>query len=94
MQITQITPDNNHPIIQIIEDDHHTKKIHENSRKTGIVDHIVEIVNIEITIQDQTQINLNFCLKPVPIPTLGIKIIQTIDLETLHTIDIKIVPTI
>ena len=61
MQITQITPDNNHPIIQIMEDNHHTKEIHEISRQTGIVDHIVEIVSIEITIQDQIQTNLNFC---------------------------------
>ena len=75
--------------MQIIEDDHHTKEIHEIFHKTGIVDHIVEI-----TIQDQIQTNLNFYLIPVPIQILGIAIIQTIDLETLLSIDIEIFPTI
>ena len=93
-QITQITLDSNHPIIQIIEDDHHTKEIHEISHKTDIVDHIVEVVNIEITIQDQIHTKLNFHLIPVPIQILGIETIQTIDLETLHTFDIEIIPTI
>ena len=93
-QITSITLDNNHPIIQIIEDDHHTKKNYEISHKTDTVDHIVEILNIKITIQDQIHTNLNFRLIPVPIQTLEIKIIQTTDLETLHTIDIEIFPTI
>ena len=65
-QTTPITLDNNTPIIQIIEDDHHTKKIHETFHKTDIVDHLVEIVNIEMTIHDQIQNNLNFCLMPVP----------------------------
>ena len=93
-QTTPITLDNNHPVIQIIEDDQHTKEIHEISLKTDIVDHIVEIVNIEITIQDQIQTNLNYRLIPVPIQIQGIEVIQTIDLETLHTIDIEIIPTI
>ena len=30
-QLTPTTLDNNHPIIQIIEDDHHTKEIYRNS---------------------------------------------------------------
>ena len=93
-QITLITLDSTHPRIQIIENDHHTKEIHEISLKTGIVDHIVKIVNIEIIIQDQIQTNLNFQLIPVPIQILGIEIIQTIDLETFRTIDIEIIPTI
>ena len=93
-QITQTTLDSNHPIIQIIEDDHHIKENHQFSHKTGIVNHIVEIVNIEINIQDQIQVNLNFCLIPVPIQILRKEIIQKIDLETLHTIDIEIIPTI
>ena len=55
------------PIKRIIEDNHHTKKIPEISHKTDIVDHIVEIVNIEKTIQVQIQTNLKFRLMPVPI---------------------------
>ena len=54
-QIIQITLENNHRIIRIIEEDHPTKEIHEVSQKTDIVDRIVEILNIEITIHDQTQ---------------------------------------
>ena len=93
-QITATTLDNNHPIIQTIEDDHHTKEIRTISHKTGIVDHIVEIVNIKITIQDQIQINPNFRLMTDHIQILGIEIFQIIDLETLHTIDIEIILTI
>ena len=44
---------NNHPIIRTIEDNHHTKEIHEISNKTELLDHIVEKVSIKITIQDQ-----------------------------------------
>ena len=64
------------------------------SHKTGIVDHIVEIVIIEKTIQDQIQINLISHLILVPIQILGIKNIQTIDLETVHTLDEEIIPTL
>ena len=39
------------------------------------------------------QTNLNFRLIPVPIQFLEIEIIQITDLETLHTFDIKIIPT-
>ena len=88
--ITLITPENIHFILQIIEEDHHTKKFHKISHKTDIVDRIVEIVNIEITIQNQIQTNLNFRLIPVSIQILEIKFIQLIDLENLHTIDIEI----
>ena len=93
-QITPITLDNNHPIIRIIEKDHHTKKIHETSDKTDIVDHMVDLFNNEITIQDQFQTNLNFRLMPVSIQNLEIEIIQIIDLEILHTIDLEVIPTI
>ena len=93
-QITPITLDNNHLIIRIIEEDHHTKEIHEVFHKTDIVDHIVEIVNIKITIEDQIQTNLNFCLMPFPIQFLEIEIIQIITLETLNTIVIEFIPTI
>ena len=86
--ITQITLDNNHLKIRTIEEDHQIKETHEISHKTDVVDQIVEIVNIEMTIQDQTQTNLKFRLMPVPIQTLQIEIIQIIDLETLHLIEI------
>ena len=56
----QITLENNHLIIQIIEDDHQRKKFHEISHKTDIVDQTVEIVNIERTIHDQIQTDLIF----------------------------------
>ena len=38
--MTEITLDNNHLIIQIIEEDHPIKEIHKISHKTGIVDQI------------------------------------------------------
>ena len=65
-----------------------------NFSQTDIVDQKVKIVNIEITIQDQTQISLNFRLMSALIQILEIKIIQIIDLETLHIIEIEIIPTI
>ena len=94
LQITQTILDNNQLITRIIEEDHQIKEIHEVSHKTDIVDQTVEIVNIEITIQDQTQTNLNFRLMPVPIQILEIEFIQIIDLETLHTIEIELIPTV
>ena len=69
-QITQITLDNNHPIIRLIENDHQTKKIHETSHKIDIIDETVETISIELSIQDQIQTDLNFCLIPVPIQIL------------------------
>ena len=92
--ITQITPDNNHLIIRFVEDDHQTKEIHEISQKTDIVYQTVDIISIEISIQDQIQIDLNFRLLPVPIQTLEKVIIQMIDLETMHIIETEIFPTI
>ena len=88
------TLDDNHPIIRVIEEDHHTEEIREISHKTVLVDHIVEIVNIEITTQDQIQTDLSFRLMPVPIQILEIEIIQLIFLETLHTIDIETIQII
>ena len=75
-----------------MEENRHTKDIHEVSHKTDIVDQIVEIVKIEITIQDQIQTNLNLCLMSVPIQMLEIEINQIIDLETLHIKEIEIIP--
>ena len=63
---TPITLDNNHPTIQMIEDNHHTKQIRKISHKTDIVNHIVEIVSIKITIQT----NPNFRLMPDAIQIL------------------------
>ena len=91
-QITPTTLDNNHPIIQFIEDDHHTKEFHKISHKTYIVDQIVEKINIKIIIQDQIQINTDLTTNPIQI--LEIEIIQIIDLETPHTIGIEIILTI
>ena len=84
--------DNNHPIKQNIEDDHPSKEIHRISHKIGIVDHIVEIVNIKITIQDQFQINTDLTTDLTQ--SLEIEVIQVTDLETLHTIDTEINLTI
>ena len=61
--------------------------------KTELVDHIVEKVSIKKIILDQNQTNPNFRLMPHPIQNLEMKIIQIIDLETLLTIDKKIIPT-
>ena len=70
------------------------QKTHKISHKTDIVDHIVELVNLKITNQDQIQTNPNFCLMPDPIKIQEIEIIQIIDLETPHTIDKEIILTI
>ena len=70
------------------------QKIHKTSDKTDIVDHMVELFNIEVTIQNQFQTNLNFRLMPVFIQILEIKITQIIDLETLQTIYLEVIPTI
>ena len=67
--------------------------MHEIFHKTDIADQTVKIVNIEKTIQDQNQTDLNFCLMPVPIQILEIETFQIIDLETLHTIDLEVIPT-
>ena len=55
---------------------------------------MVKIINIEIIIHDQTQTDQIIHLIPVPIHTLGIDTIQTIDQEIHCTIDTEIIPTI
>ena len=50
------------------------------------------MINVETTIENRIQANLNFCLKPVPVHTPGIDTIPMIDLETLHIIEKKIIP--
>ena len=56
------------------------------SHKIDIVDQIAKITNIETTIHDQIQTELNF-LTPVPIKILGIDTIQTIDHVIHRTIE-------
>ena len=53
-QIAQIIQEINHLITLFTEEDHQTKKIHEIPHKIDIVDHTVEILNIEITVHNQT----------------------------------------
>ena len=55
------------------------QEIHRISHKIGIVDHIVEIVNIKITIQDQIQINTDLTTDLIQIQ--GIENIQITDLK-------------
>ena len=78
-QVTQIIRETNHLITLVIEANHQSKKIHENSHKIDIVYQIVKTIIIGTTIHDQT---------------LGIDTIQTIDHETHLTIEIGINPPI
>ena len=59
-----------------------------------MVDHTVEISNIEIITHFQTQTDRIIRFIPVPIHILEIDTTQMIDQETHHTIDIGIIPTI
>ena len=93
-QTAQIIQKINHLITLNTEVDHQTKGIHVIAHKTDIVDHPVEILNIEIIIYDQTQIDQVIRLTPVPIHTLGIDTIQMIDQELHRTIDTEIIPAI
>ena len=93
-RIAQIIQETNHLITLTTEVDHQIKEIHEIPHKTDIVDHTVEILNIEIIIHDQTQIDQIIRLIPVPILILGIDTIQMTDHETHRTIDIEIILTI
>ena len=93
-QLTQNTLENIHLKIRNIEDDRQIKATNEISHKTDTVDQTVEIVNIEITIQDQIQTDRKFCIMPVLIHVLEIDIIQLIDLETLYKKEIETIPTI
>ena len=93
-QAIQVTQETNHHLTQIIEVDLRNKEIHKISHKIDIVDQIVKIVNIEITIPDRNQIEQNLHLHPVPIQTLGIDTIQTIDHEIHHIIEIGTIVTI
>ena len=68
------------------------QRFYKISHKIGIVDHIVEIVKIKITNQDQIKINTD--LNRDLIQILDIEFIQLIDLETIHTIVIEIYLTI
>ena len=75
-QIAQFIQEINHFIIVTTEVDHQIKEICEILHKTDMVDHRIEILNIEIIIDDQTQIYRTILLIPVPIYTLEIDTIQ------------------
>ena len=91
---SRINRETNHYITQVTEVDLKNKEIHEVSYKIDIVDQIVDIIKIELTIHDRIQTEQILHLHPVPIQTLGIDTIPTIDHETHHTIEIEIIPTI
>ena len=93
-QTAQIIQKINHLITLTTEVDHQTKEIHVISHKTSIVDQIVEILNIEIIIRNQTQTDQIIRLIPIPIRTLGLDTIQLIDQKIHRTIDTEIIPTI
>ena len=86
-QIIQTIQEINHLITQAIEADHQNELIHEMSHKIDIVDQIVKTISIEITIHDRIPTEENFHLIPVPIQTLGIDTIPTIDHEIHQTIE-------
>ena len=86
--MAQIIQEINHLIILTIELDHQVHEIREIPHKIVIVDHTVEIPFIEIIIHNQFQTDRITQLIPVLILILGIDLIQMIDQETHHTIDI------
>ena len=75
-----------------MEADHQNKKIHEISHKIDTFEQIFEVINIEITIHDQTQTEENRLIS-VPIQTLGIDTIPTKDHEIHHTIETETILT-
>ena len=93
-QIAETFHETNHHTTPTTGVDHQIKEDHEIPHKTDIVDHIVEIINIEIIIDNQTQIDRTIRLIPLSIHILGIDTIQMIDQETHRTKDTEIIPTI
>ena len=93
-QIAQTIQKINRLIILTKEVDHQTKEVHKIPHKTDIVDHAVEILNMEIFVYNQTPTDQNIRLIPVPIHNLGIDTVQMIDQETHRTIDTEIIPII
>ena len=86
--ITIMPLDNNQPKDITIVEDLQIKKIHKNSHKIDIVDQTVKTIDIEITIQDQIQIEatIRASSKTVPVQAFVIDTIQTIDPGFPHTI--------
>ena len=84
-------------ITQVIEEDHQNKEIHRILHKTIIIDQIVEI-----TIRDQTQMQHNLFLDPVPNqtqeintnPIINHKTHHITEIETIHIIEIEVIRTI
>ena len=68
--ITIIPLDKNHPTEKTIAEDLQMKEFHEISHKLDIVDQTVRTINIERTIQDQTQteVTTQFITKIVQTP--------------------------
>ena len=85
--------DSNHPTDITNVEDLRIKEFHEISHGIDIVDQTVKTIDIEIIIQDQiqTEATIRTSLKTVPVLTLVIHTIQTIDLEIPHTKETEII---
>ena len=86
--LTIIMPlDNNLPTDITIVENLQIKETHEISHRIDTVDETVKTIDIKIIIQDQIQIEaiIQSSLKTVPVQTLVIDTIQTIDPETPRT---------
>ena len=88
--------DNNHPPDITIMEDLQTKEIHKISHKIDIVDQTVKTIDIEIIIQDQTQIEAisKIITEIVQTQTPETDIVQMIVLETPQIIDIETIQTV
>ena len=86
---TPIILEISHHITLVIEVDHPNKEILKISHKIDILDR-----KVETTFHYQTQTQQNLFLHPVPIQTLGINTIPTIDHQTHRTIEIETIQTI
>ena len=84
---TQITQGINHHITQVIQEDHKNEEIQETLHKIIITVQIVKLT--KITIQDQTPMQHNLFLDPVPNQTQETDTIPIINHETHHTTEIK-----
>ena len=79
--------DSSHPTDITSVEDLRIKEIHEISHGIDIVDQTVKTIDIKIIIQDQiqTEATIRTSLITVPVQTIVIDTIQTIDLEIPHT---------
>ena len=87
--ITIMSLDNTHTTDITIVEDLLIKEVHEISRKIDIVDQTVKTINVEIIIQDQTEIEatIQIITGIVQTQTPETDIIQMIALETPQTIE-------